>query len=567
MKNEKQSLKAKIQTGVAKLKSHWKTPPDGYQVCYKEFATFALGLGGSNFLYVLTLYTTLATSVHLMISYFKLSTGLAWIFSIAAAIVTIIRSPILSMMIDNSNGKNGKFKPFLIWSAVGAAISFSIVPFIPAAWVEINLFSMPLPAMPIVGMKEATTIDFNLGIVLAFILVQVGQFFITLLNQCLSGIEQTISSVAQERANIGSLKGLVSGIPSSIINIILPILAGSVFNAKGGWNAVEMYRLIFPICGIGGVILVSFLIKGVEERVVVNQKYVAKVSFREGMRLLSKNKYFWIITLFNAFCAIRGLSNITTWITQYSFTSGMAKTIVGVYCSTLLMNAIAIAQIVGPISIKKLGKRGVMLISCVGYVIAVALQLMFHTNAVVILIVSFFQQFFGGFYFVSGIMTSDIMDDIQMKTGKRLEGFWQNYMAIVTTVIGVFTGLLTPIFLSFAGVGFSDDISLALQSTELRNNIYFYQSLLALIGSVIIAVPFFFYDLNEKKHADIVRVLRIRAATDNYEDGRLQPEDITYMREIVEFAKENDHKIVTEELAKYDCIEAILASAPVTVNE
>lgn len=112
MENEKQSLGTKIKTGPAKLKSHWKTPPDGYQVCYKEFANFALGCGGTNIMGILTQYTGLVTSVHLMISYFKLSTGLAWVFSIAAAIITIIRSPILSMMIDNSNGKKGKFKPF-----------------------------------------------------------------------------------------------------------------------------------------------------------------------------------------------------------------------------------------------------------------------------------------------------------------------------------------------------------------------------------------------------------------------------------------------------------------------
>lgn len=559
MKNGKQSLGVKIQTGIGKFKSHWKTPPEGYQVCYKEFANFALGSGGPNVLGVLTQYTTLATSVHLMISYFKLSTGLAWVFSIAAAVIAIIRSPILSMMIDNSNGKKGKFKPFLIWAAIGTAVSFTFIPYIPSSWINIHLFSLTLPAMPIVGIEKAAAIDFNLGIVLAFLLVQIGTFFMTLLNQCFAGIEQTISSVAQERANIGSIKGLVSGLPSSIVNIILPILAGSVFAAKGGWNAVEMYRIIFPICGIGGILLVSILVNGVEERVVVNQKYVAKVSFFEGMKLLSKNKYFWIITLFNAFNAVRGLSNITTWITQYSFTSDMAKTIVGLYCSTLLMNAIAIALAVGPFVIKKLGKRGVMIISCVGYVIALSLQLMFHKNAILVLVVSFFEQFFGGFYFVSGIMTSDIMDDIQMKTGKRLEGFWQNYMSIITTVIGVFTGLLTPIFLSFAGIGFSDDISLALQNTELRNNIYFYQSLLALIGAVIIAVPFFFYDLTEKKHADIVRVLRIRAATDNYKDGRLQPEDITYMREIVGYAENSDSKTVKDELAKYECIDEILA--------
>lgn len=188
----------------------------------------------------------------------------------------------------------------------------------------------------------------------------------------------------------------------------------------------------------------------------------------------------------------------------------------------------------------------------------ISLQVIFHKSPVLILVVSFFEQFFGGFYFLTGIMTSDIMDEIQMKTGKRLEGFWQNYMAIVTTVIGVFTGMLTPLFLSFAGVGFSDDISLALQNAEMRNNIFFYQSLLSLIGAVIVAIPFFFYDLTEKKHANIVRVLRIRAAVDNYHDGLLQEEDISYLREIVAYAHETKEPMVTEELAKYDCIHQIL---------
>ncbi|MGN0523414.1 MAG: MFS transporter [Eubacterium sp.] len=556
---EKESLKAKIVSGIGKFKSHWNEPPKGYQVSYKEFAAFAAGCGSPNLLGVLTQYTTIATSVHLMISYFKMSTGMAWILTILASAIAIIRSPILSMMIDNSNGKNGKFKPFLLWSSIGTAVTFSFVPYIPASWMDIHLFSIQLPAIPIMGVFEASAIEFNLGILLAFILIQIGQFFITLLNQCIAGMEQTISTVAQERANIGSIKGLVSGLPSSVVNIILPILAGTLFAKQGGWNAVNMYRIIFPICGVIGVLMVLLLVKGVEERTVVKQEYVAKVKFIEGMKLLSKNKYFWIITIFNAFNAIRNLANITTWVTQYSFVSDSSKTIVGLYCSTILMNAIAVALLVGPFLIKKMGKRNLMILSCVGYVIMIALQVIFHKSPVLILVVSFFEQFFGGFYFLTGLMTSDIMDDIQMKTGKRLEGFWQNYMAIVTTVIGVFTGMLTPLFLSFGGVGFSDDISLALQNTDLRNNIFFYQSLLSLIGAVTVAIPFFFYDLTEKKHANIVRVLRIRAAVDNFNDNALQEEDIKYIKEIADYANETKEPMVTEELAKYDCIDSILA--------
>lgn len=570
MKKDSEKRSARVRELLNRFKANWKTPPAGYQASYREVATFAAGTGSANLLGVLTQYTTIATSVHLMISYFRMSTGMAWILGILAAVCAIIRSPILSMLIDNSNGKRGKFKPFLIWAAMGAAISFSFVPYIPESWLDMELFALSLPAIPLMGVQEASTLSFNLGILLAFLLIQIGTFFITLLNQCLTGIEQTISSVAQERANISSVKGLVSGLPSSIVNIILPILAGSVFAEAGGWNAVEMYRIAFPICGVGGVLLVSILLRGVQERVVVNRSYVAKVRFVEGMKILSKNKYFWIITLFNAFNAVRSLANITTWITQYSFTSNTAKTIVGLYCSTLLMNAIAIALLFGPFLIKKLGKRKLMLLSCLVYAAMIGLQLIFHKNPVVILIVSFFEQFCGGYYYLSGLMTSDVLDEIQMKTGKRLEGFWQNYMAIITTVIGIFTGILTPLFLSFGGVGFSDDISVALQNDTLRNNIFFYQSLLALIGALIMAIPFFRYDLNEDRHAGIVRVLRLRAAAENAEDGNLQPEDAETIRQLTETARQTGDTLLLAEMEKHPCIAEVLKNtdeAPAALQE
>ena len=65
----KEPLKTKIANGIQTFKSHWGTPPKGYQVCYREFAAFAAGCGSPNLLGVLTQYTTIATSVHLMISY------------------------------------------------------------------------------------------------------------------------------------------------------------------------------------------------------------------------------------------------------------------------------------------------------------------------------------------------------------------------------------------------------------------------------------------------------------------------------------------------------------------
>lgn len=548
----------KLRQIYFKLKTYWRKPPSGYKVSYKEFTSFALGGGGLSFLSILIQWTTIATSTYMMLSYFRATTGLIWVLTIVGAVLAVIRSPILAAILDNSNSEKGKFKPFLIWSCIGAAVCFCLVPFIPNSFNDISLFKFTLPAIPIFKMLEPTEITASLAVILMFALVQVGTFFHTLLNQSFTGIEQTLTSVAQERANIGALKGLISNIPGSIVNVIIPILAGSIFAKQGGYNSIAMYRVIFPICAVLSVIFVLFTVKGTTERVVVKKNYVAKVGFVEGFRVLIKNKYFWIINLVTIFSGIKALANITNWIKQYSFVSDVAKTVAGLYCTTILMNVLILGMVFGPLLIKKFGKRKVMIFANVGYFLMVGLQLLFYKQPVLILIICLFQNCFTGLDYIILLMTSDVMDHIQWKTGKRLEGTWQNASAILTTIVGVFTGMLAPIFLSLGGIGFGDVLEKVLENETLRNNAYKYQTLLALIGSFFVMLPILFFDLTEKKHYDIVQSLKIRAAVDNYTDGVLTSEDIISFTEIKNNAESTNNTFVLEELSKYNCIEDII---------
>ena len=169
-------------------------------------------------------------------------------------------------------------------------------------------------------------------------------------------------------------------------------------------------------------------------------------------------------------------------------------------------------------------------------------------------------------------MVSDILDYQQWKTGKRLEGFWQNYSTFITTIIGIFTGMLAPAFLAMAGIGFSDNISEALQNTTLRDNAYKYQTILALIGAVLVIPPFFFYDLTEKKHANYVRVLKIRAAIDNYDDNLLEDRDVLNIKEIYTYAQEHNDSFLWEEINYHNQIHDIMGRydevfARVTANK
>ncbi len=546
---QKGKLATKISDGLFKLKTYWKKPPKGYYVSFKEFVSLALGYGGISFLSIIIQWTTIATTVYVALSYFEVSQGLVWILGIAGAALTLIRSPILSMIIDNNNSSRGKFKPFLMMSSIAAAICFWLIVYVPISWKDVGEFYITMPAIPIFGMKEASTIEINLAIIALFTLTQVGTFFSTLLNQAMVGIEQTISPVAQERANIGALRGLIANIPGSVVNIVIPILAGSVlFKELGGYNSIELYRLIFPFCAVGTVALILFAIKGTHERVVVNKKYVAKVKFFEGAKILSGCKYFWCLTFFNVIIGIRGLNNLSNWIKEYSFTSSAGKTWAGIYCTTLLMNALVLGMVLGPILIKKYGKIKVLRTANIIFLAFITVQLLFYKQPIVILIALFFQNLCMGFDYVAAVMVSDVMDYLQFKTGKRLEGFWQNYSAIILTVIGIFTGLVSPIALSLGGIGFSDTLNTALQNELLRNNAYRNLSLAALIAGVLVIIPMLFYDLNEKKHANIVRVLKLRAALDNQTDDLLSDQDILNVKEIWDFNAENPSDIVTYEI-------------------
>lgn len=550
------NLGAKINDSVSKLKTYWHTPPQGYYVNYKEFLNLALGAGSISFSSVLISWTTIAINIPMMISYFKVSSGFIFVAGMAASALGLVRAPILSMMIDNSKSSRNKFKRFLPSSAILTVLCFCAVPFIPQSLTENILFSFSIPSIPIFAV-EASKIDVSFGALLMFILIQVGTFFSTILNQCLVGIEQTISPVAQERANIGAFKGLVSNIPSSIVNVILPLGAGLLFaSSDNPMNNIEIYRWSFPICGLGCIIFVFFAYFGTEERTIVHKEYVAQVKFLDGTKQLLTNKYFWIITLYNVFIGVRGNINMYLWICNYAI-GGQNGSFALSVCNILLNNALVPGMLIGPFLIKKLGKRNVMLISTIGFMVMSFMQLFTLKQPYLILVAIFFQNIFNGLSYISTIMIPDVLDYQQWKTGKRLEGFWQNFSAFVTTIFGFFTSALMPLFMSFGGVGFGDNIDEALKDKTIMMDTFQSVTWLGIIFAVLSVIPIFFYDLSEKKHANYIRALRIRAAVKNYENNELDNNDIFFVKETLEYVASSNDDFLKNELKKYDCLEKI----------
>ena len=553
---KKQELINTAKEAVGKLKHHWKTPPEGYYVSYREFLAYALGNGSTSFISVITGWAAISINAPMMISYFKISSGFVFVAGIIGSLLGLLRAPILSMIIDNSNSKKGKFKPFLLWSAILTVLFFVFILFIPEEWNNTEFFSFNIPSIPIFDV-EASHISISVGVALMFSLIQIGSFFMSLLSQCLVGIEQTISPVSQERANITAIKGIISYLPASIVNIIIPLVAGIVFaDSDNPMNNIELYRWAFPICGVGGILVVLFAYFGTEERTVVHNEFVSKVKLWEGTKQLLANKYFWITTLFYVFVGVRGNINMYMWICNYAI-GGKNGAFALTLCNMILNSALVPAMLIGPILIKKMGKRNVMLMSTVGFTVMAFMQLLTLKSPYLMLVAVLFQNLFNGLSYVVGVMSPDALDYQQWKTGKRLEGFWQNTSGFIQTLFGFFTSALMPIFMSIGGVGFGDNIDVALKDPVIMENTFTSVTWLGIIASELTVIPIIFYDLSEKKHADIIRSLRIRAVIENYKNNDLSEEDKTTLVEIISYAKEENNEFVLDELSKHSCISEI----------
>lgn len=106
------------------------------------------------------------------------------------------------------------------------------------------------------------------------------------------------------------------------------------------------------------------------------------------------------------------------WICNYAI-SGQNGSFALSVCNILLNNALVAGMLIGPFLIKKLGKRNVMLISTIGFMIMAFMQLFTLNQPYLILVAIFFQNLFNGLSYISTIMVPDVLDYQQWKNRKK----------------------------------------------------------------------------------------------------------------------------------------------------
>lgn len=474
----KNGLIGKAASFAKSIPANWQSPPEGKYISYKEFSAYSFGGIGVNTINSLFGYVGLSASCLLLGSAYGIDpVHLAWM-STFVTIINLLKTPFVSMIIDNTNTKYGKFRPYLILTGIPTALLITLMAFIP------NSMNYTAKCLTLCGIYTLAMI------------------FQSIYALSFTSLAQVLTPNSDERTSLLSISQFIYSLGPSIVNILLPVIAGML---PGGMTGFTAYRIIFPIFSVIGIALSVWTFKGTKEKIVVPKNYVAKVKFTDGIKSLYNNKYFWLFYLYNILSSMKyGIGAMLTWYCAYVLQS---DTVLGIM-NAVIGTASVPGMLLAPVLAKKFGKRNCLILFNVIRAVFATMMLFTGNNAVLFLGSLYLATLaIGGDGVISASITADIFDYQQWKNGQRLEGFITQFGGMMVSGAGLVTGLILPYF--YRHYGLHNDYSV-LFDEAVRSPIFNVMIISTVISCLLAVVPILFYNLDAKTQAKIAKELEER---------------------------------------------------------
>ena len=483
----------------------WNRPPAGKQLDLKEWIMFILGSIGCYGATTLTPFVTLTQGIYVAAAC-SINVDHVALIGVISSIIAIVTTPLISWLLDNTNTRWGKFRPYLLF------------------------FPIPLVACFFAFGQIVRIQNYTMLVVLYAVVYNIFNFFVRIYTAAYNGIPQVISPSMQERTQLMSIGLMFSSLGPTIVGFLYPMLANILYETGEGGNGVNQigtYVWLLPVFAAAFLLVGVALALGVKERMVVPKNFKQRQSFLEGCRKSISNKYFLILNS----SAVLGSLKFTIvplqfWYIIYSIApqltaAGYASA--ASVAQSLIVTVIGGANVPGmlfsPLLIKKIGTKNLMLLSYLVMAIAMVPMLLF-ANAWVHIACIFLINVGNGFLIVlNPACQAQINDYQQFKTGDRIEGFLSQLGTGLLTAVGMGTAFIAPaIYKSF---GYIDSTSVLYQHETLFGIARAIAGLS--LGSLVLgAIPFFFWDLTERKHNKMMEILAVRA---RLADGEIDEEE------------------------------------------
>ncbi|MCI5735964.1 MAG: MFS transporter [Eubacterium sp.] len=541
----------KIRQGISSVKEHWNTPPKGRYVPYKEILAYSVGgIGVKSVIYIVYDVALSATSL-LAGSALGLKNGDLVRLSLIATIICMFLGPIRGYIIDNTRSSKGKFRPYLLYTGIPSGIIVTVFAFLPFE-----------------------TMGYNQKLWALFITYMLLQLCYPFYDQAYSTLVQVMSPNSTERADIITVSTFIYSLSPTIKGFIVPLIAGYT----GGLEHINAYRIIMPIFGIGGALIGILSYTGTKERIIVSKDYSPKVPFFKGVGAGIANKYQWARSLTSWFILLQsGVGNITTWYFYYGIKDvlHLSTEQQGVLNGTLMTifgAAATPSMLLAPFLIRKMGKKNYYILYMVANLFCFVGMYLFIEQIWVLFAFVWIRGFFNTFTIIAdGAINADILDYQQYKTGERLEGLMGQFVGIIGTFVSMGITYFTQKIVMENHFGLTNNYD-DLYKASFREPISKGMIVIAFVGYLLALIPFItMYTLTEEEHNSHIKVLKIRAALEDYATGSLSEGQLDEAKQIYNDAvsqyEECKEKIESAKGKEKKKLERKIQALEIVINE
>lgn len=524
-------IKQTVTNLVDNVRFYWKEPPKGRFMSFKEIVAYAGGGIGAYF--IISMGTALVVSTTNMIVGGAIGIGAMdmYYLYLIATLANIPLTAVRANMIDNTRGKGGKYRPYLLSMGIPTAIIA-----IGYVWFPYEKLGMLFTGQ-IFG--KASSYVATCAVVLIFNLLL--QFFFNFFNDAYTNLIHVLSPNTQERTDVLAIKSVVYSLAPSIINIVLPLVAQ--FAADNDLYDIRVYRISYPVFAVIGILLTIVVFANTEEKIVQAKTHTIQISFIDSFKAVAKNKYFWIIALAGWIGFLEGAyGNILSWSYNYGHTcNGGTFALI----QTLTGNAALWGMLLAPLCIRKWGKKKVLIAVNFANVLCILAMIINMQNIWWLFVCVYFNWLVGAFeQITTPAIQADIRDYQQYRSGERIDGMFATVLTI-GNIVTLATSSILPAVQKHYGVydgnGYEKPFDILDVTTGEPGLLYKLMGaliIMAAIGAFLNMVPYFFYDFNEKKQKSVIRVLQIRSLFEDYGNNALGNRQIVEAIDLVNDARE-----------------------------
>ena len=202
-------------------------------------------------------------------------------------------------------------------------------------------------------------------------------------------------------------------------------------------------------------------------------------------------------------------------------------------------------MLLAPICIRKWGKKKVLIGVNMLNVLFILAMLVDMRNIWWLFICVYLNWLVGAFeQITTPAIQADIRDYQQYRSGERIDGMFAA-VSTIGSVVTLVTSSVTPIVQKFYGVYEGNGYEKPFDILDVKNgdaNLLYKlmgaMIIMAAVGAFLNVVPYFFYDLDERHQKAIVRILKIRALFEDYNNGVVNDANTVEAIDIINFARE-----------------------------